>query len=127
MAELSSCSMNLRKLGWPLIATGCLYFVIPVYGHAVLLSAIPGANAVVHGVSIPVQLRFNSRIDRKRSMLRLIDPRKVQHVLTIGSDTPPDVLVSTLDVIGKGAYILQWQVLAVDGHITRGEVRFRVE
>lgn len=119
--------MNLRKLGGQLIATGGLYFAMPVYGHAVLLSATPGANAIVHGASIPVQLRFNSRIDRKRSMLRLIDPQKAQHVLTIGSETPPDVLASTLDAIGKGSYILQWQVLAVDGHITRGEVRFRVE
>jgi methionine-rich copper-binding protein CopC len=119
--------MNLRKLGGQLVATGFLCFAMPLYGHAVLLAATPGANAVVHGASIPVELRFNSRIDRKRSMLKFIDPGKAQHVLTIGSDTPPDVLVSTLDVIGKGSYILQWQVLAVDGHITRGEVRFRVE
>ncbi|MFL6446435.1 MAG: copper resistance CopC family protein [Bryobacteraceae bacterium] len=119
--------MHLRKLGRQLIATGCLYFAMPVYGHAVLLSATPGANAVVHGASIPVQLRFNSRIDRKRSMLRLIDPQKAQHVLTIGTETSPDVLMSTLDAVAKGSYILQWQVLAVDGHITRGEVRFRVE
>ena|SRR6476469_3429215 len=119
--------MTLRKLGWPLIATGCLYFVMPVYGHAVLLSATPGANAVVHGGSIPVQLRFNSRIDRKRSMLKLIDPQKAQHVLAIGGETPPDVVASSLDAVGKGSYVLQWQVLAVDGHITRGEVRFRVE
>jgi methionine-rich copper-binding protein CopC len=119
--------MNLRKLGGQLIATGCLYFVMPAYGHAVLLSATPGADAVVHGASTPVQLRFNSRIDRKRSMLRLIDPRKAQHVVAIGSETPPDVLVSTLDTPVKGSYVLQWQVLAVDGHITRGEVRFKVE
>src|SRR5436309_13630977 len=101
--------MVLRKFGWQLIATGCLYFAIPMYGHAVLLSATPGANAVVHGPSIPVKLRFNSRIDRKRSMLKLVDPVKTQHLLTIGSETPPDVLVSTLDAIAKGPYILQWQ------------------
>src|SRR4051794_16235639 len=119
--------MNLRKLGVQLIATGCLYFATPVYGHAVLLSATPSPDAVVHGASIPVQLRFNSRIDQKRSMLKLIDPRKAQHVLPIGAETSPDALVSTLGAIEKGLYILQWQVLAVDGHITRGEVRFRVE
>jgi methionine-rich copper-binding protein CopC len=119
--------MVLRKFGWQLIATGCLYFAMPLYGHAVLLSATPGANAVVHGSSIPIQLRFNSRIDRKRSMLKLIDPRNATHMLTIGSETSPDVLASTLDALGKGLYILQWQVLAEDGHITRGEVRFRVE
>src|SRR5438309_8646681 len=113
--------MNLRKLRGQLIATGCLYFAMPVYGHAVLLSATPGSDAVVHGASIPVQLRFNSRIDQKRSMLRLIDPQKTQHVLAIGSETSPDVLGSTLDTSEKGSYILQWQVLAVDGHITRGE------
>src|SRR3954468_10439433 len=106
-AGSSSHSMNLRKLGVQLIATGWLYFVMPVYGHAVLLSAIPGADAVVHGASIPVQLRFNSRIDRKRSMLRLIDPQKAQQVLTIGSQTSPYILVPILDPTVKGSYILQ--------------------
>ena len=119
--------MDLRKLGPQLVAFGCLYFATPVFGHAVLLSASPGGNAVVHGSSIPIQLRFNSRIDRKRSMLKLLDPRKMSHLLTINSDTPPDVVTSTAEGLDKGPYVLQWQVLAADGHITRGEVRFSVE
>jgi methionine-rich copper-binding protein CopC len=27
----------------------------------------------------------------------------------------------------KGAYVLRWQILAMDGHITRGNVPFQVK
>jgi methionine-rich copper-binding protein CopC len=35
------------------------------------------------------------------------------------------MLRATLTV-APGAYVLRWQVLAVDGHITRGDVPFTV-
>jgi methionine-rich copper-binding protein CopC len=39
----------------------------------------------------------------------------------------PDVLSATGHGLTKGAYVLRWQVLADDGHITRGEVPFHVD
>ena len=36
-----------------------------------------------------------------------------------------DVLTAHAE-LAAGAYVLRWQVLAIDGHITRGEVPFRV-
>jgi copper resistance protein C len=117
----------MRKLVLRLIATGLLYFAIPVYGHAILMSATPSSEAVVHGPSVPIQLRFNSRIDRKRCSLKLIGPSGAPQTLTIDDEPSPDVLSSQANGVGKGSYTLQWQVLASDGHITRGEVRFKVE
>jgi methionine-rich copper-binding protein CopC len=37
------------------------------------------------------------------------------------------LLSAKLTGLVKGAYVLRWQVLATDGHITRGKVPFRVE
>ena len=39
----------------------------------------------------------------------------------------PDVLSATGHGLAKGTYVLRWQVLASDGHITRGEVPFQVQ
>lgn len=70
-----------------------------------------------------MQLRFNSRIDKARSRLTLIRTDKSQDTLTIQTGGPPDILAAHLEV-KPGAYVLRWQVLAVDGHITRGDVPF---
>jgi hypothetical protein len=119
--------MDLRKLGPSLITMGLLCFASPLFAHAILLSAAPGLGAVVHGPKVPVRLRFNSRIDSKRSVLRLLCPGGALQTLLIGDQSSPDTLVSTASGVQHGSYILQWQVLASDGHITRGEVQFRVE
>ena len=96
------------------------------HAHAILVDSTPAVHGVVGAGSSAVTLRFNSRIDRDRSRLTLIaadDHTPVR--LPVGGDSPPDILTSTLNVT-SGAYTLRWQVLAVDGHITRGDVPFTV-
>ena len=43
----------------------------------------------------------------------------------IDPEGPPDLLTSTV-TLTPGVYVLRWQVLAIDGHITRGDVPFTV-
>jgi copper resistance protein C len=119
--------MTLRTRGLEIVAVGLLCLAIPLYGHAILVSATPSVEALVQGPSFPIKLRFNSRVDRKRSSLKLIGPDGAPHALTITPDGPPDVLASAVEGMQNGAYVLEWQVLATDGHITRGEVRFHVK
>jgi methionine-rich copper-binding protein CopC len=40
--------------------------------HAILLSADPAPNATVHAGPVQVHLRFNARIDARRSRLTLV-------------------------------------------------------
>ncbi|MBV8200512.1 MAG: copper resistance protein CopC, partial [Acidobacteria bacterium] len=47
-------------------------------------------------------------------------------VVTLEPQQAPQLLTAKLAGIAPGAYKLRWQVLAADGHITRGEVPFRV-
>ncbi len=46
---------------------------------------------------------------------------------TSSEQSSPDSLNSQIHGLESGPYTLQWQVLAVDGHISRGEVPFRVQ
>jgi methionine-rich copper-binding protein CopC len=95
--------------------------------HAVLVESTPGANSTVTGPDIAVKLRFNVRVDHGRSRLTLIATQGGSaQQLTIGDDKTPDVLTAKAAGIKTGSYVLRWQVLAVDGHITRGDVPFIV-
>jgi methionine-rich copper-binding protein CopC len=94
--------------------------------HAIVVSSVPAAGAVVHDKSGPVMVRFNSRIDRARSRLLLVRPDGTSTTLEL-SDTPgPDALAATIGDLTPGSYRLRWQVLAIDGHITRGDIPFTV-
>jgi len=92
--------------------------------HAILLDSQP----TVHGNAPPgllhITLRYNSRIDRARSRVTLRAPGR-DTVLPIAPTGPDDVL-DTQAELAPGDYTLRWQVLAVDGHITRGDVPFSV-
>ena len=94
--------------------------------HAIVIAAQPDVDAVVAGAALPIELRFNSRIDRERSRLTLIAPDGSTAILPLKSDAPPDLLTSSASGLKPGAYRLRWQVLSVDGHITRGDIPFTV-
>ena len=93
--------------------------------HAILEASEPPQGGAVAAGTIQVKLRFNSRIDRTRSRLTLTRPDRTKISPPIDPDGPPDI-VSTTVPLTPGAYVLRWQVLAVDGHITRGDVPFTV-
>lgn len=82
-------------------------------------------NAVVPSGDLVIVLEFNSRIDRARSRLALQAPDGTVHAVTL-SDSPANVLGGHADAGEGGAWILQWQVLSQDGHITRGDIPFSV-
>lgn len=93
--------------------------------HAVLLDSAPASGGHANSGHVTFRLRFNSRIDPARSRLTLTKPDHAKSVLPIESGTTPDTLQAAAD-LGPGAYGLRWQVLAIDGHLTRGDVGFTV-
>jgi copper resistance protein C len=108
-----------------LLAALCLLLPSLAHAHAILVASQPPAGGSVAAGPIAMEFRYNSRIDRGRSRLTLTRPDHSQTVLTIAPDGPPDLL-TTNAVLTEGAYTVRWQVLAVDGHITRGDVPFTV-
>ena len=115
------------KLSILMLVVISFYFASAAYGHAIVLYTTPGRRETVRGPDVPIKIRFNSRIDSRRSRLTLLAPDGNQTVLGIVEAASGDSLISEAKGLKSGTYVLRWQVLAVDGHITRGEVPFRVQ
>jgi copper resistance protein C len=96
------------------------------FAHAILVDSTPAPNAHVGAGKLDIKFHYNSRIDIGRSKLTLTGPDGVETRLTI-EDTDTPALLGASANVGPGAYTLRWQVLAVDGHITRGTVPFQVD
>jgi len=110
------------------LALAMLVMAAPaVLAHAILVEASPAAGSTVGGPDLAVRLRFNSRIDGARSRLILVQPDKQERTLTLDEQPGPALLTAKVAGLAPGTYRLRWQVLAADGHITRGEVPFRVK
>jgi copper resistance protein C len=109
-----------------LAAATTFLFVAPAAAHAVLLESSPALKSAVSGPNVPIKLRFNVRIDALRSRLTLIHPDGSSQSLEISKGAPADTLLTEATGLAVGAYRLRWQVLASDGHITRGEIPFTV-
>ncbi len=98
----------------------------PAFAHAILIDSIPAPQAHVHAGHVDVRFRYNSRIDAPRSKLTLVRPDHSSERLAFSGADTPDTLKATLD-LPPGDYVIRWQVLAIDGHITRGDVPFTID
>lgn len=98
----------------------------PALAHAIIVSSVPAAGATVAGPDIDLAFTFNVRIDAGRSKLTLTAPDGSSADVAILPNDSPAVLAAHLTGLKSGAYSVRWQVLATDGHITRGDVGFTV-
>lgn len=94
--------------------------------HAVVVQAQPALEQRVAAGPLDIRLEFNSRIDKARSKLQLTRPDGGRADIAIDPDGEPNVVTAKAAQLMPGAYVLRWQVLAVDGHITRGDIPFTV-
>ena len=98
---------------------------LPAHAHAILMESAPAAHATIAPGPTHIVLRFNSRIDQARSRLELRGPGAVT-TLPLLPSTRPDTLTADTPLT-PGNWVLRWQVLAVDGHITRGDVPLTIK
>ena len=108
-----------------LFTFGGLLLPYPAAAHAILIASQPQEGGSVPAGNVAIHLQYNSRIDRARSRLTLTRPDHSQTTLPITAEGAPDEM-NTAATLTPGAYALRWQVLAIDGHITRGDVTFNV-
>lgn len=93
--------------------------------HAILLTSQPAIDGTVAAGTVGFRIKYNSRLDHHRSKLTLTPPQGVPATLAIDPASPVDEIDATANLT-PGHYSLRWQVLAVDGHITRGDIPFTV-
>lgn len=120
--------MSLTRRIFPLVMALCLAFAADrqAAAHALVVESSPAIDGTIAGPQVEVTLRFNSRVDHQRSRLTLIGADGLERRLTLSPADAPDILQAKATDVTPGAYRLRWQVLAIDGHITRGDIPFRV-
>lgn len=103
----------------------------PAQAHALVVSSDPAAGARLAAAPARVVVRFNSRIDATRSRLSLVPATRGAAAaqalpLEIAPASDPTLLEAPCPPLEPGPWRLRWQVLAVDGHITRGDIAFEI-
>ena len=99
---------------------------MPALAHAVIVSASPTADKHVAAGKLAVRIEFNTRIDKMRSHLQVMAPAGDKAEVAIDQAGGPNIVAGATADLTPGAYVLRWQVLAIDGHITRGDIPFVV-
>ena len=95
--------------------------------HSLLLESTPVAGAVLSAAPREVMLRFNNRIEKTLSRVRVLDERGTAQPVTLATaGAPADRLTGSLPSLGPGRWRVEWQVLSTDGHVVSGRFDFRI-
>lgn len=100
--------------------------------HAIIRTSIPAPGAAMPPGSLAIRLVFNSRLDHARCQLAVAPARlggggtADEVTLPITPGSPPTELLGMTAPLTPGGWRIRWQVLALDGHITRGDIAFTV-
>jgi copper resistance protein C len=116
-----------RFLGWIAALTLVLLAGSPLaFAHAMLVHSSPANQAVVHSHQVDIALDYDSRIEARRCTVKLTDAAGKPVALQMEHSAKPSELNAVAHGLANGKYQIHWQVLASDGHITRGDVTFTV-
>jgi methionine-rich copper-binding protein CopC len=112
--------------GWLALAGLARVLAGPAAAHSLLLESLPAANATLSAPPPQIALRFNNRIEKPLSRVRLLDAQGVAQSLAVAADGPPDRLTAAVPPLGPGRWRVEWQVLSTDGHVVSGRFEFRL-
>jgi methionine-rich copper-binding protein CopC len=92
---------------------------------ATLFAGLAQAHAVLETMKVEghdVILRFNGRIDATRSRLSIVNADgSIAQKIDSEAGEDPATLKGHLADLKPGSYTLRWEVLSVDGHISRAD------
>jgi len=95
--------------------------------HSLLLESDPRAGSVVAAPPARVSLRFNNRIEKRLSRIRLVGPGNAARELAVAAESETaDRVTAEAPPLAAGTYKVEWQVLSTDGHIVNGRFSFEV-
>ena len=113
--------------GWLLGASLVLAAAAPTVAHSLLLESAPSAGATLTMPPRELMLRFNNRIEKTLSRVRLLDEQGAAQALAVAPDGPAvDRLTAPLPSLAPGRWRVEWQVLSTDGHVVTGRFEFRL-
>jgi len=96
------------------------------WAHAYPTVSFPANGAVLKDPPKEVRIQFTEELELAFSQIMVKGPSG--EVVSQGKVRQPaqDTLAVDLKPLGPGNYVVEWQVLSVDTHITEGVLRFTV-
>ena len=134
LAALPSAAVRGLRRG-PLLSVlaaglAALAAAAPAHAHAIVLESSPARDAQLASSPERVVLRFNSKIEHGLSRATIEPaggrPVPLASPASAGARPTPDRLVLPLHPLGPGTYVVRYRVLAADGHLTEGALRFTI-
>jgi copper resistance protein C len=120
--------MTIRAGTRGLVIAAALVTAAAAYAHAHLDRASPAAGATLAVAPTEVTLHFTQRLEPKFSTIVVRDAggKQVDKGDSRLSGEDLTVLKVSLQPLGSGSYKVEWRVISVDTHTTKGEYTFRV-
>ena len=92
-----------------------------------LVASSPKTDDTIAAGPLVVDLKFNSRVDGAHSVISLASTDGSEHPLPLSTQVAPDEIRTSGGTLTPGRYTLRWQALSSDGHISRGQIAFKVK
>ena len=117
-------------------ALGAMLFVLgtlsapSVWAHAHLQQQIPAANSEVSPAPTALTLNFSEGIEPGFSGVTLTGPDK--RIIPVGKAARSEsdnaqLIIPLNETLRGGLYTVEWHVVSVDGHKTKGQYQFSVK
>ena len=117
-----------RSLGY--LEFICPFFLIlglwgsSAWAHGILMESNPPHNAILHQYPEKVVLRFNASLEPTMTHVVMVDMEHQVTDLSPTRESTIEQIVMTVPPLKPGVYHIRYRVLATDGHVTEGFVRF---
>src|SRR6185295_2194092 len=95
-----------------------------VCAHSILIESMPKHGATLKSAPQSLLLRFNAKIEPALTKVSLVSSRNHRTPLEISGDSTVDRIVARMPPLEPGVYTVVYKVLATDGHVTQGSIRF---
>ncbi len=117
----------MRRVVGAVVGLSLLLVASPLIAHSLLLESSPAANTALDASPSELRLRFNNRIEKRLSKIRLVDAQGAPHDLPVAEDGAADWLTARVPAMAPGRYRVEWQVLSTDGHVVTGRFTFTIK
>lgn len=104
----------------------CLVSFQTVLSHGVLLESSPTHGSVLRTSPDQVVLHFNAILEPSITQVNLVDLQEVLTPLGVTNASTLNTVVAEIPPLRPGVYNVQYKILATDGHVTEGSIRFTI-
>ena len=110
------------------VAAAALTLPAAAWAHAALLRTVPEASRTVNAVPPEVRLTYSEPVEPRFAIVSVTDAsgRQVTDGQPAVAPGSPQTLVTPLQGVPEGWYLVFWRVISADGHPVRGAFTFAV-